>query len=122
MLDYQEVKHAADGKLATNLTITTDSGFSTAVRFPQASALEVKNTWGCWVFLEGALGRLDGNSELETVRVDDVKLTHFAVAAGEKGEVSISVLGRTSYLPNCRYNETIQCHAQERRRPRRVYP
>lgn len=89
MLDYQEVKHAADGKLATNLTITAGSAFSTAMRFPQASALEVKKTWACWVFPEGTWA-IGGNSELE-LYVDDVKLTHFAVAAGE-GELSIQSL------------------------------
>lgn len=89
MLDYQEVKHAAHGKLATNLTITSGSAFSTAVRFPQASALVVKQTCGCWVFLESAWA-IEGNSALE-LYVDDDKLTHFAVAAGD-GDVAIQSL------------------------------
>ena len=89
MLDYQEVKHAAHGKLATNLTIPSCSAFSTAVRFPQASALEAKQTCGCWVFLESAWA-IEGNSALE-LYVDDDKLTHFAVAAGD-GDVAIQSL------------------------------
>ena len=51
--------------------------------------MEVKKTWASWVFLEGTWA-IGGNSELE-LYVDDIKLTHFAVATGE-GEVSIQSL------------------------------
>ena len=81
MLDYQEVKHAAGGKLATNLTIASSSEFSTAIRFPQASALEVKHTWACWVFLEKSWA-IERNSEVE-LYVDNVKVSHFTIAVGE---------------------------------------
>ncbi len=81
MLDYQGVKHAAGGKLAVNLTIKSGFEFSTAVRFPQASALEVKQTQDCWVFLERA-SAIGGNSKVE-LYVNDVKVSHFTVAVGE---------------------------------------
>jgi len=81
MLDYQGVKHAAGGKLAVNLTIKSGSEFSTAVRFPQASALEVRQTRDCWVFLERARA-IGGNAEVE-LYVNDAKVSHFTVAVGE---------------------------------------
>lgn len=81
MLDYQGVKHTAGGKLAANLTIKSGFEFSTAVRFPQASALEVKQTRDCCVVLERARS-IGGNSEVE-LYVNDVKVSHFTVAMGE---------------------------------------
>ena len=81
MLDYQGVKHTAGGKLAANLTIKSGYEFSTSVRFPQASALEVKQTRDCCVVLERARS-IGGNSEVE-LYVNDVKVSHFTVAVGE---------------------------------------
>jgi len=80
-LTYRGLQHVADGKLAGDLTIKKGESFSVSISFPEAGKLGVKKTWACWIFPEDTWA-IGGNSEIE-LSVDDVALTHFAVARGE---------------------------------------
>jgi len=80
-LAYRGVHHAADGKLATDLTIPKGGSFSASLEYPGAATLGLRKTWACWVFPEDTWA-IGGNSELELL-VDDAMVTRFAVAQGE---------------------------------------
>jgi hypothetical protein len=80
-LSYRGAYHAADGKLAADLTIAKGESFSASLEFPDAKLLGLRKTWACWVFPEDTWA-IGGSSELE-LSVGDVPLTHFAVAQGE---------------------------------------
>ena len=81
VLRYRGLQHAADGRLATDLTLAKGATFTTTIEFPEAQRYGIKKTWACWLFPEDTWA-IGGNSELE-LRVDDVSVTHFAVARGE---------------------------------------
>lgn len=80
-LTYRGLLHAADGKLASDLTIKKGDSCSVTISFPEAGKLGIKKTWACWIFPEDTWA-IGGNSEIELL-VDGTLLTHFAVARGE---------------------------------------
>jgi len=81
VLHYRGLQHTADGRLATDLTLAKGATFTTTIEFPEAQRYGIKKTWACWLFPEDTWA-IGGNSELELC-VDDVSVTHFAVARGE---------------------------------------
>jgi len=94
-LTYCGLRHVADGRLATDLTIRKGSAYSTTIEFPGANRLVIKRTWACWVFPEDTWG-IDGDSLIE-LYVDDVKLTQFTVA---KGQWKVAIQSLAEHIPD----------------------
>jgi len=119
VLHYRGVQHAADGKLATDLTLAKGDVFTAAIAFPEAQKLGLKKTWACWVFPEDTWA-IGGNSEI-ALSVDK-RGGHSLRRRARRVEGPDPVPRGAHHPSGPRRDPVLQGHPEKRRRTRRVHP